>query len=46
MKRLGEGSQLEEEVDDLQKQQRQLMAKAVEKQSTLESVLALWQRCN
>ncbi|XP_028460432.1 nesprin-1-like [Perca flavescens] len=44
MKRLGEGSQLEEEVANLHKQQREFMEKATEKQSTLESLLALWQR--
>lgn len=44
MKRLGEGSQLEEEVANLKKQQGEFMAKATEKQSTLESLLALWQR--
>ncbi|MEQ2294229.1 hypothetical protein AMECASPLE_001811, partial [Ameca splendens] len=44
-KRLGDGSQLEEEVADLQKQQRQLIGEAAGKQSTLESLLALWQRC-
>lgn len=43
-RRLGEGSQLEEEVANLQKQQTLLMGKAAEKQSTLESLLALWQR--
>lgn len=46
MKRLGEGSQLEEEVANLQKQQGEFMGKAAEKQSTLESLLALWQRYN
>ncbi|XP_076011043.1 nesprin-1-like, partial [Genypterus blacodes] len=44
MKRLGEGSQLEEEVAKLQKQQQEYTAKATEKQATLESLLALWQR--
>ncbi|XP_040920912.1 nesprin-1-like [Toxotes jaculatrix] len=44
MKRLGEGSQLEEEVANLQKQQGQFLGKASEKQATLESLLALWQR--
>ncbi|XP_074471049.1 nesprin-1-like isoform X2 [Sebastes fasciatus] len=44
MKRLGEGSQLEEEVANLQKQQGEFMGEATEKQSTLESLLALWQR--
>lgn len=43
-KRLGEGSQLEEEVANLQRQQGELMEKAAETQSTLESLLALWQR--
>ncbi|XP_037541085.1 nesprin-1 [Nematolebias whitei] len=43
-KRLGEGGQLEEEVADLQRQQRQLVGKAADKQSSLESLLALWQR--
>ncbi|KAM4529485.1 nesprin-1 isoform 3-T3 [Fundulus diaphanus] len=43
-KRLGEGSQLEQEVADLQKQQQQLIEEAAGKQSTLESLLALWQR--
>lgn len=45
-KRLGEGGQLEEEVADLQRQQRQLVGKAADKQSSLESLLALWQRYN
>lgn len=45
-KRLGEGSQLEEEVANLQKQQRELMEKASKKKSMLESLLALWQRYN
>ncbi|XP_027140369.1 nesprin-1 isoform X4 [Larimichthys crocea] len=44
MKRLGEGSQLEEEVANLKKQQGEFMGKAAEKQSTLETLLALWQR--
>ncbi|GLD49390.1 nesprin-1-like protein [Lates japonicus] len=44
MKRLGEGSQLEEEVANLQKQQGEFLGKAAEKQATLESLLALWQR--
>ncbi|XP_039981906.1 nesprin-1-like [Xiphias gladius] len=44
IKRLGEGSQLEEEVDNLQKQQGEFLGKAAEKQVTLESLLALWQR--
>ncbi|KAG7239212.1 hypothetical protein INR49_029965 [Caranx melampygus] len=44
MKRLGEGSQLEEEVANLQKQQGEFAGKAAEKQATLESLLALWQR--
>lgn len=44
MKRLGEGSQLEEEVANLQKQRGEFLGKAAEKQSTLESLLALWQR--
>nr|XP_029132983.1 nesprin-1-like [Labrus bergylta] len=44
VKRLGEGSQLEEEVANHQKQQAEFMAKGAEKQSTLESLLALWQR--
>lgn len=44
MKRLGEGSQLEEEVANLKKQQQEFMGKATEKQSTIESLLALWQR--
>lgn len=44
MKRLGECSQLEEEVANLKKQQQEFMGKATEKQSTLESLLALWQR--
>lgn len=46
MKRLGEGSQLEEEVANLQKQQGEFVGKAAEKQATLESLLALWQRYN
>nr|XP_019953051.1 PREDICTED: nesprin-1-like [Paralichthys olivaceus] len=44
MKRLREGSQLEEEVDNLQKQRGQFLEKADEKQAFLESLLALWQR--
>ncbi|XP_047184808.1 nesprin-1-like [Scophthalmus maximus] len=44
MKRLGEGSQPEEEVADLQKQRGQFLEKAAEKQALLESLLALWQR--
>ncbi|KAF3849912.1 hypothetical protein F7725_019631 [Dissostichus mawsoni] len=45
MKRLAEGSQLEGEVANLQKQQGEFLEKAAEKQSTLESLLSLWQRC-
>ncbi|CAM9192469.1 unnamed protein product, partial [Lampetra planeri] len=44
VKRLGEGGQLEREVADLQKQQGELMEEATERQSTLESLLTLWQR--
>lgn len=44
MKRLGESSQLKDEVANLKKQQQEFMGKATEKQSTLESLLALWQR--
>lgn len=44
LKRLGEGIQLDEEVVNLQKQQAEFIGKAAEKQSTLESLLALWQR--
>lgn len=44
LKRFREGSQLEEEVANLQKQQTEFMGAASEKQSTLESLLALWQR--
>ncbi|XP_033998692.1 nesprin-1 isoform X2 [Trematomus bernacchii] len=44
MKRLAEGSQLEGEVANLQKQQGEFLEKAAEKQSTLESLLSLWQR--
>lgn len=44
MKRLGECRQLEEEVANLKKQQQEFMGKATEKQSTVESLLALWQR--
>ncbi|CAB1447009.1 unnamed protein product [Pleuronectes platessa] len=44
MKRLGEGSLLEEEVANLQKQRGQFLEKADEKQAFLESLLALWQR--
>ncbi|XP_023266581.1 nesprin-1-like [Seriola lalandi dorsalis] len=44
MKRLGEGSQLEDEVANLQKQQGEFLGMAAEKQATLESLLALWQR--
>ncbi|XP_067337447.1 nesprin-1 isoform X16 [Channa argus] len=44
IKRLGEGTQLEEEVTNLQKQQAKFLGKAAEKKSTLESLLALWQR--
>ncbi|XP_024912651.1 nesprin-1-like [Cynoglossus semilaevis] len=44
VKRLGEGSQLEEEMSNLQKQRVQLLEKAAEKQALLESLLSLWQR--
>ncbi|XP_061758137.1 nesprin-1-like [Nerophis ophidion] len=44
VRRLGEGTTLEQEVVDLQMLQGELIEKATEKQSTLESLLALWQR--
>lgn len=44
MKRLGDGGRLEEEVADLKEQQLRLMGKAADRQSALESLLALWQR--
>lgn len=44
VRRLGEGSQLEQEVSSLRKQHGEFVAKAIEKQSTLESLFALWQR--
>lgn len=44
MKRLGECPQLEDDVANIRKQHQQFVGKATEKQSTLESLLALWQR--
>lgn len=44
MRKLGEGTQSEEEVSNLQRLQGELLGKAAEKQSMLESLLALWQR--
>lgn len=43
-RRLAECQQLEEDVADLKEQQQVFVAKAKEKQCTLESLLALWQR--
>lgn len=43
-RRLGECQQLEEDVVGLKEQQQGFTGKAAEKQSTLESLLALWQR--
>lgn len=44
MKRLRECPQLEDDVANLRKQHQEFVGKATEKQSTLESLLALWQR--
>lgn len=44
-RRLGECQQLEEDVANLKEQQQVFVGKATERQSTLESLLALWQRC-
>lgn len=43
-RRLVECQQLEEDVAELKEQQQGFAGKAAEKQSTLESLLALWQR--
>lgn len=44
MKKDEEGHPLLKEITQLKKQQQEFMGKAKEKQSTLESLVALWQR--